>query len=251
MAQKQIHVIGNGDKAVYYKKQKRNGLKVICNMPPFAMEPSEVYATCMVDFKMMMALTEGSLNLDMYQWVLGSRPRMWMDDPARSTFYLKYAHNIKEFYTKVPDYAGNATNFNCGHMAVHYAASKKPEEIHMYGFDTLFDFNMNSVTDLYLNSDRGQTNNYRLINNWRPVWMGLFAEFPNIKFVLHHDHADIKIPKPDNVEIVVYDKDKKKVPKVEKPKQIIPETDPLEELRGGTLNRHQRRAIEAQKRKRK
>lgn len=200
---KVIHVLGNGDKAVYYQRQKREGMKLLCNMPPFEMHPNEVYATCMVDFKMMMALTEGSVNLDRYMWILGTRPRAWMYE--RSAFYLKYAANIKEFYTHVPEYAVNATNFNCGHMAVHYAANKhKADEVHMYGFDTIFDFNMRSVTDLVLSSDRSQVNNYRLLNNWRPIWRDIFREFPNTKFVLHHNHDSLKIPKLDNMEVVVY-----------------------------------------------
>lgn len=200
---KVIHVIGNGDKAIYYQREKRKGTKILCNMPPFEIPTNEVYGTCMVDFKMMMALTEGSVNLDRYMWILGTRPRIWMYE--RSTFYLKYAPNIKEFYTHVPDYAGNATNFNCGHMAVHYAANRhKADEIHMYGFDTLFDFNMRSVTDLVLSSDRSNNNNYRLLNNWRPVWREIFREFPETKFVLHHNHDSMKIPKLDNMEVVVY-----------------------------------------------
>ena len=200
---KVIHVIGNGDKAIYYQKEKRDGMKILCNMPPFEISPKEVYATCMVDFKMMMALTEGSVNLDRYMWVLGTRPRLWMYE--RSAFYLKYAPNIKEFYTHVPKYAGNATNFNCGHMAVHYAAAKhNADEIHMYGFDTLFDFNMRSVTDLVLSSDRSNNNNYRLLNNWRPIWREIFREFKNTKFVLHHNHDNLKIPNLDNMEVKVY-----------------------------------------------
>lgn len=172
-------------------------------MPPFEIPPNDVYGTCMVDFKMMAALTEGSVKLDQYMWILGTRPRIWMHE--RSGFYLKYAPNIKEFYTHVPKYAGNATNFNCGHMAVHYAAARhKADEIHMYGFDTVFDFNMRSVTDLVLSSDRTQVNNYRLLNNWRPVWRDIMREFPNTKFVLHHNHTELKIPKLDNMEIVVY-----------------------------------------------
>ena len=200
---KVFHVIGNGDKASYYLREQRIGTKLLCNMPPFEVPSSDVYGTCMVDFKMMAALTEGSVKLDQYMWVLGTRPRIWMYE--RSGFYLKYEPNIKEFYTHVPKYAGNATNFNCGHMAVHYAAARhKADEIHMYGFDAIFDFNMRSVTDLVLSSDRTQVNNYRLLNNWRPVWRDIIREFPNTKFVLHHNHTELKIPKLDNMEIVVY-----------------------------------------------
>lgn len=200
---KVVHVLGNGDKADLYEQEKRVGTKIICNMPPFELDPREVYATCMVDFKMMMALTKGHLALDQYRWVLGTRPRIWMYE--RPQFHMKYAPNVREFYTHVPKYAGNATNFNCGHMAVHYAASRhKAEEIHMYGFDTIFDFNMRSSTDINLSSDRSQTNNYRLLNNWRPIWRDIFREFPKTKFVLHHNHDNLKIPRLDNVEVKVY-----------------------------------------------
>jgi len=199
-----VHVIGNGDLACLYKPQK--GIKLICNLPPFEIPASDVYATCMVDFKMMAALTEGSLQLGMYDWVLGTRPRKWME--MRPDFYMKWAPRIKGFYQHVPEYCGPvgsalaATNFNCGHMAVHYACNQlKATEVHMYGFDTIFDFNMRSVTDLYLNSDRSNTNNYKLINNWRPIWTHMWNEFPHIKFVLYHNHNDIKIPYSKNVSI--------------------------------------------------
>ena len=63
MTNKVIHVLGNGDKASYYQEQPRHGMKLLCNMPPFEVPAKEVYATCMVDFKMMAALTEGSFIL--------------------------------------------------------------------------------------------------------------------------------------------------------------------------------------------
>lgn len=192
-----VHLLGNGDNASMFNHSCK-GTRLICNLPPF--EVSNVYASCIVDFKMMMALTEGSLNLDAYEWVLGNRPKIWMQNKA--AFYLKHASKIKEFYLTVPKYAGNATNFNCGHMAAHYAANKlQAEEVHMYGFDSIFDHNMRSITDLYLNSDRGDTNNFRLLNNWRPIWNGIFNEFSNTKFVLYHKHDKAKIPLPDNCEV--------------------------------------------------
>jgi hypothetical protein len=55
-----------------------------------------------------------------------------------------------------------------------------------------------------LASDRSDSNNYRLLGNWRPVWVNLFKEFPNTQFVLHHNHDHMKIPKLDNVRVEVY-----------------------------------------------
>lgn len=205
---KVIHILGNGDNAQLFD-HKCKGTRLVCNLPPF--EVRNVYASVMVDFKMMMSLTEGSLNLDSYWWVLGNRPKVWMEH--RPEFYIKHASHIREFYLTVPSYCklhGNrdpnmaATNFNCGHMATHYAANKlKGTEIHMYGFDSIFDHNMRSITDLYLNSDRGNVNNHRLLNNWRPIWEGIFNEFDNTQFILYHRHDNSKIKLPKNVEVRV------------------------------------------------
>ena len=127
---------------------------------------------------------------------------------------MRFGHKIKEFYTDLPPYAklepnetlGNMyTNFNCGHMAAHYAANKiKADEIHMYGFDSLFDMNLRSYTDFVLQSDRGATNNVRLADKWRPIWLGIFNEFKDTKFVLHHNHDELKISKLENIEVFVH-----------------------------------------------
>jgi len=196
-----VNVLGNGDNSVLFNRGTPGKL-LICNMPPFDLPRKEVHATCMVDFKMMDALTKGEIKLDMYDWVLGTRPRRWME--MRPDFYLKYSHCIKAFHQHVPKYAQNATNYSCGHMAVDYAARvMKAEEIHIYGFDSIFDLNLRSYTDLLLSSDRGVNNTHRLANNWRPIFTNLFKEFKDRKFYLHHGHSNIKIEIPNNVEVVV------------------------------------------------
>jgi len=52
---REIHVIGNGDSAPLYLNNKRHGIKLACNQIQF--EVPEKWATVMVDFKMMDALT--------------------------------------------------------------------------------------------------------------------------------------------------------------------------------------------------
>ena len=151
---------------------------------------------------MMQALWKGQFALDQYDWILGTRPRHWMQ--MQGSFYMKYASCIKGFYEVVPEYAGNATNFNCGHFAVHYACNKmNADEVHIYGFDSIFEMDLTSWTDTILHSDRETQNTVRLANNWRPIWTHMFNEFPDTKFVLYHSHDNIKIPISDNVEIVV------------------------------------------------
>ena len=149
---------------------------------------------------MMKALTKGELQLP-GDWILGKRPKIWMEKHPQ--FHMLMAPQIKEFYLQLPPYAGNYTNFNCGHMATHYAATRhRPDEIHMYGFDSIFDHNMRSYTDTVLSSDRTDVNNYRLLDIWRPIWTGLFNEFKDTKFVLYHKHPNPKVHTPPNVEFV-------------------------------------------------
>lgn len=250
---KELHILGNGDMAHLFKKQERKGTLLLCNMPPFHVEPKRVYATVMVDFKMMAALTEGQFALDQYQWILGTRPRIWMYE--RSAFYMKYAPNIREFYTYVPDYAVNPTNFNCGHMAAHYAAAKhKPDVINIYGFDTMFDFNMRSYTDTVLSSDRTDTNNYRLLNIWRPIMRDIIREFPQTEFVFHHNHDNLKIPRLDNCRVEVYDGGLSSMQMKEDTSDLSHETEILNKMspeekkvtsKEIPLNRKQRRMMES------
>lgn len=203
---KKVYILGNGDMAQMMPESiryKRDGKLLICNQPPF--EVQNVYATTIVDFKMCFALKEGSINLDNYYWICGTRPKFFCEN--NPDFSLKHSSHIREFYTTVPSYAGpghqGATNFNCGHLATHYACARhQPDEVHMFGFDSIFDHNMRSYTDVVLTSDRGATNNLRLLDIWRPVWNGIFREFSNVKFFLYHKHPNLKMPMLDNMEIV-------------------------------------------------
>ena len=89
-----VHIIGNGDHAGYFWNEPRHGMKLTCNVPPFT--PPQVYATIMVDFKMMKAIHEGSVTVG-GEWIIGMRPKIYMGN--NPTFHLKYSHHIKEFYT--------------------------------------------------------------------------------------------------------------------------------------------------------
>lgn len=213
-----VHVIGNGDSSSLYLRQPRKGLKLCCNQVPF--EVPDKWATVMVDFKMMDSLTRAK-NGDPTgltipgNWVLGFRPKKWME--SRPNFHMQVASQIREFYIDLPRYTWDVnkgedmgkgyTNWNCGHMATHYACNRlKADEVHLYGFDSCFDFNMNSFTDLVLQSDRGLMNNQRLSSNWRPIWENMFKEWPNTKFVFHYFHNAFKMKTQSNVEAIIYSK---------------------------------------------
>ena len=204
-----IHIVGNGDHSHLYRVEPRKGLKLTCNLPPFTVP--DAYATTIVDFKMMRAITQGEIEVPGF-WIVGMRPKIWME--KNPSFYMKRANQVKEFYTVLPDYCPTYTDLNCGHFAAHYSANKlKADEIHLYGFDSCFDFNLRSVSDFYQHSDRGNMNNNRLATNWRPIWSGMFKEFPHIKFVFHHVHDSYKMPVSENVHTRVYDpKDMKNLP---------------------------------------
>lgn len=195
---KVAHLIGNGKSAALYEPAK--GMKVVCNIPPFHVE--NVYTTVMVDFKMMNAIAKGEIDVP-GDWVLGARPKKFME--MNNKFYVQRAQQIKQFYTVLPKYCANYTDFNCGHMALHYIANElKRDEIHMYGFDSLFGFDITSTSDLILNSDRENMNTQRLTSKWRPIFRGIFEEFKNTKFVLYHHKGELFLPKkPDNVEVVI------------------------------------------------
>jgi len=200
-----VHIVGNGDNAHFYNEAPRKGLNLTCNIPPFPVE--NAYGTIIVDFKMMKAITEGEIEAP-GNWILGMRPKIWME--KNPGFYMKVAPRIKEFYLTLPKYVANYTDFNCGHMCTHFGCTKfKPDIVHMWGFDSMFDFNLRSCTDFYLPSPRDDMNTNRLANNWRPIWTNMFKEFNQVEFVLHHNHNNIKFPVSDNVRVELHSKGKK------------------------------------------
>jgi len=200
---KVAHIIGNGRSCAMYEPAK--GLKITCNLPPF--EIRNVYTTTIVDFKMCKSMDEGSVTIP-GDWVLGARPKKYCEMFPR--FRMKFASQMKEFYTHLPKYAKDYTAFNCGHMATHYTANRLGcDEIHMYGFDTIFAFDITSTSDLILKSDRQTGNTQRLTNNWRPIWEGMFREFENTQFVLYyHKNVEPLISLPKNVEVRIKGKTK-------------------------------------------
>ena len=197
------HLIGNGKSSGFYVPDK--GLKVTCNLPPF--EVNNLYTTVMVDFKMMNAIHKGNITVP-GDWVLGARPHKWME--MRNDFYMKYSTQIKEFYLVLPKYAANYTDFNCGHMATHWLANKmKRKEIHMYGFDSIFEFDTTSMSDVFMNSVRDNMNTERLTTRWRPIWNGIFKEFKDTEFILYHDIGKPSFKLPPNVTIKTSNKGKR------------------------------------------
>ena len=94
-----VHIIGNGDNASLYHREPRKGLKLACNQTPFPIK--DKYATVMVDFKFMNAMMKGTVIVD-GQWICGFRPKKWMDDHPE--WYMKVAHQVKEFYTELNFY---------------------------------------------------------------------------------------------------------------------------------------------------
>jgi hypothetical protein len=197
-----VHIVGNGDSAVLYNEEPRKGLKLTCNLPPFAVPGA--YATCIVDFKMMHTIHTKIIDVP-GEWILGARPKMYME--KNPGFYTQRARQIKQFYTKLPKYAANYTDLNCGHMAAYFALENlKADTLHLYGFDSIFDFNLRSSTDFYITSDRGSMNNNRLTNNWRPLWNNMFKEFKDTQIHLHHFHNLLKFETPENVNIFNYSK---------------------------------------------
>ena len=195
-----INIIGNGKSAGLFDPNTKE-VTYTCNLPPISIPHAK--ATFMVDFKMMRAIHAGEVQVP-GNWILGARPKKYCSDfPA---FYLKHSPQIKQFYTDLPEYAENYTNFNCGHMATRYCASMGwASDIHMYGFDSMFVSDLTSCTDMYLVSDRSVNNTVRLTNIWRPMWYNIFKEFSNITFHLHYPRkAEFALGEtPKNVKIVI------------------------------------------------
>ena len=72
----------------------------------------------------------------------------------------------------------------------------------MYGFDSIFGFDITSAVDLILPSPRDNLSTQRLTENWRPIWFHMFREFPNTQFIIHQGKGNSLIKLPENVETI-------------------------------------------------
>ena len=75
MSEDIVNIIGNGQSAGYFRDDQK-GIRLTCNLPPMAID--NVFATIMVDFKMMRAIQDGSVQVPGH-WILGNRPKIHMN----------------------------------------------------------------------------------------------------------------------------------------------------------------------------
>ena len=53
-------------------------------------------------------------------------------------------------------------------------------------------------------SDKSAANTERLTRTWRPIFNGIFNEFKDTQFVIHHKHDNLPFKKPENLDIKVH-----------------------------------------------
>jgi hypothetical protein len=72
--------------------------------------------------------------------------------------------------------------YNGGHAVVDYIINnRKPTEIHLWGFDSMFSTDLTSAMDETL----PRPNRPPLNNEWRPHWHTIMAKDSSIQYVLH------------------------------------------------------------------
>lgn len=182
MTDRVLHILGNGPSAKQYTTYNNPGLTIGCNAPPPFVK--NLWATCIGDYKMIAAIDKGFLESTDINFIMGLRPKMYCNE--HTSFYMRMAPRIKEFYTEVPSYT-NPHKFSVGHLATHYACTKfEPDIVHMWGFDSMFNTDLRSYTDNFVKSNRDPENQHRMNTNWRSTWQHLFNEFPDIDFIVHY-----------------------------------------------------------------
>jgi len=208
-----VEVLGNGpSQSLFFREGSAKDLAtpvVCCNLPYQLPDIGRIWATILGDFKMMRAINEGSLDMNHSMWVLGFRPKLYCDQ--NPNFYMKNAQRIREFYTRIPPYAENPTEWSAGHLAVHYTCVRlAPKELHLWGFDSMFSHDLSSSSDVIMESNREAQNRYRMNSRWRPLWQGIFDEMTNIQFKIHANPGlTLQYEVPDNVQLVHEERKKK------------------------------------------
>ena len=202
-----VHVIGNGPSSFLYNEDVRKGLKLSCNSAPFHVEG--LWASCVVDMKYTNNIKAGLVTPQADQWILGHRPKKLLENPKYVHFRHRVSNFIKEYYLDLPEYAGKGEagykNLSCGHFAVHYACNRlSADVVHMYGFDSLFEYTANSCTDMNMQETRNPVVDKEIVPVWRRLWNDMFNDFSETKFNLHYKNNKLKIDNRENLNIIVY-----------------------------------------------
>ena len=172
------HVIGNGESNSLYTPQ--SGTIMVCNIPKHN-HPFDLYS--IIDTRVIQYLMKEKLEL--------------LDKPVWGTQVVKdfaKKNKIKGEFLHVYE---NIHRYNSGHHAVFWL-SKKYNEIHIWGFDSMWSDDLLSQMD-----DRVKRPKRPPLNKqWRPHWNNLFKKYPLVKYYIHQPTNTETVEWSKNVETI-------------------------------------------------
>lgn len=93
----------------------------------------------------------------------------------------------------------NTHRWNSGHQAVNHLASKTFNNIHFWGFDSMWSSDLTSQMDTIVQR-HGRPD---LNKHWRPIWEEIFAKYNNKTFIIHAPEDTQEVFYGDNVKWVI------------------------------------------------
>jgi hypothetical protein len=173
-----LHVIGNGPSHIAFDES--DGIRVGCN---FAHADRGLTWTMIADIKPVKKLYEGValpcpavLSERASAFVAGKTLKL---DERRLTI-----HKVVPFLRRKAIH--DRWGMNSAQHAVWYGIEEfQPDEVHLWGCDSLWSTNIESTTDQIVHKDLTFMNSQHIYLVWRQYWNYIFNYHPNIKFYVH------------------------------------------------------------------
>lgn len=174
---KRVHIVGNGPSWIQYKKIDKDDVTIGCNIT----RAEDASYTTLSDLRLVYKIREKKVFVNCPVLVNTKVHNYLTKDPKGIAIGLE----IKDVYQRLEV---ERLEMSSGHYAARWAVKHiKPEEVHVWGVDSMFHNHMLSHTDEIVehtikSDEKGMAKNSAI---WRRAWKDIENENPTVKFIYH------------------------------------------------------------------
>lgn len=173
-----MHLIGNGPSINLFKNE--SGIRVGCNFTNADLKPDW---TMIADIKPVKKLYEG-INLPCPAIITQRAYNFTAEKAVKLPAERMTIKRIVEFVRW--DDVDPKWGMNSAQHGVWYGIEEHaPQEVHIWGCDSLWSTNIESSTDNIVSKNLELMNKTKIYLVWREYWNSIFYKYPNIEFVVH------------------------------------------------------------------
>lgn len=173
-----VHILGNGPSIGMFDNSE--GVRVCCNHGVPELDPDW---TMIADIKAIKPLYAGR-QLPCPA-IITKRVKEFIDSKVckigEDRIKIKKVVDFIHWEECDPKWGMNSAQ----HAVYHSILEHNPDEIHIWGCDSLWSSSIESSTDLIVPKNLEFMNKFHIYLAWRRYWNEIFRKYPNTQFIVH------------------------------------------------------------------